>query len=124
MRRPVTFSSRVGDRWSLAIEFEGSGDPPRVWNEWWGSLWLWVDGEVVGRPFEIEMVMCGIESLVWSARRVKTESNRLLAAFPANAALDLVMWAQYGDEGSPPALFAGERSLLLPNEVLDRKSVV
>jgi hypothetical protein len=123
MRRQVAFSSRVGDRWSFAIEFEGSSDQPRVWNERWGSLWLWVDGQVVGRPSDIERVMPGLESLRCSAKKAERGSNRLLASIPASAALNLVIWAHYGDEGSPPAPFAGDRSLLLPNEVLPGSTV-
>lgn len=119
MKQQISFSSRVGDRWSLAVEFEGIGDPPKLWNEWWGSLWLWVNGLVVGRPAEIEMVMTGLDSLVESAQATETRTNVLLLSLPANESLDLVMWAQYG-EGRPPKHFTGEPSLLVPYEVLPR----
>src|SRR5262249_29023443 len=107
MKQQISFSSRVGDRWSLAVEFEGIGDPPKLWNEWGGSLWLWVNGLVVGRPAEIEMVMTGLDSLVESAQATETRTNVLLLSLPANESLDLVMWAQYG-EGRPPKHFTGE----------------
>jgi hypothetical protein len=117
MKQQVAFYSRVGNRWSFAVEFEGTGDPPKAWNEWWGSVWLWADGHVVGWPFEIEMVMTGFDSLVESAQETRT--GGLLSSLPVNEALDLVMWARYGD-GSPPSPFAGNPSVLAQHEVLPR----
>jgi hypothetical protein len=72
MKQKVRFSSRSGDRWTFAIEFEGVGEAPKSWNEWWGSIWLWVEGQVVGWPSEIEMVMTGFDSLVESAQQIPT----------------------------------------------------
>jgi hypothetical protein len=120
MIQQVAFSSRVGDRWSFAVEFEGIGNPPKAWNEWWGSLWLWVNGQVVGRPFEIEMVMTGFDSLVESAQESETRTNSLLSSLPADQALDLVMWARYGDDSSPPEYLVGNPLLLPRHEVLPR----
>jgi hypothetical protein len=123
--RQIEFFYRVGNRWSFAVEFEASGERPRVWNEWWGSLWLWVGGQVVGRPFEIEMVMSGfdplLESLYESGQKPENPTSSLLASMPADDALDLVMWSQYGDD-EPPTPFAGEQSLLSAHEVLPRGS--
>jgi len=117
--KQVAFCSRVGNRWNFAVEFEGIGDPPRAWNEWWGSLWLWANGQVVGWPFEIEMVMTGFDSLVESAQETETRTSGLLSSLPAYEALDLVMWARYGDD-KPPVHFDGNPSLLVPHEVLPR----
>jgi hypothetical protein len=125
MTRQVVFSSRVGNRWSLAVEFEACGDLPRTWNEWWGSLWLWADGQAVGRPFEIEMVMSGfdplIESLCQMEQNTENGTSAFLASLPDQQALDLVMWAQYG-EGDPPKGFDGDQVLLKVHEVLPRGS--
>lgn len=79
MREKVAFSSRIGDRWTFAIEFEGIGSPPKAWNEWWGSLWLWVDGNVAGRPSEFEMVMTAFDSLVESAQQTRAGPSAPLA---------------------------------------------
>ncbi|HET9363728.1 MAG TPA: hypothetical protein VFP71_01955, partial [Candidatus Angelobacter sp.] len=125
MKKRIAFSSRVGNRWIFAIEFEVIGDPPRVWNEWWGSLWLWIDGRVVGTPFEIEMVASGFDSLLESLYQLEQQAENRTSAFlsslPGNQALDLVMWAQYGEDESPVG-FDGNRELLRVHEVLPRGS--
>jgi hypothetical protein len=121
MKRNVVFSSRTGDRWTFAVEFEAIGDPPKSWNEWWGCLWLWVDGQVVGRPSEIEMVMTGFDSLMESAQETRGElSSSLQPSGPARYALDLVMWARYGNEDRAPGGFVGDSSDLARYEVLPR----
>jgi hypothetical protein len=123
--KTVAFCSRVGNRWNFAVEFEGAGDPPRVWNEWWGSLWLWVNGQAVGRPFEIEMVMTGFDPLVESLNQLEQQTenrtNAFLSLLPANEALDSVMWAQYGEDDAPKG-FDGNGALLRVHEVLPRGS--
>ena len=121
MKRKVVFSSRIGDRWTFAVEFEGIGDPPKSWNEWWGTLWLWVGGEVIGCPSEIEMVMIGLDSLMESAQDIRAElSSPLKLSIPAKDALDLVMWARYGDEDRAPGGFIGDSSDFARYEVLPR----
>jgi hypothetical protein len=121
MKQKVGFSSRIGDRWAFAIEFEGIGDPPKLWNEWWGSLWLWVDGQVIGCPSEIEMVMTGFDSLVESAQQAPTGlSGPLQPSVNALEALDLVMWARYGSDDRAPGGFVGDPSDLARYEVLPR----
>jgi len=121
MRQKVAFSSRIGDRWTFAIEFEGVGNPPKAWNEWWGSLWLWIDGHVVGCPSEIEMVMTGLDSLVESAQQTRADlSSPLQLSVPAGEALDLVMWARYGSDDRAPGNFVGDPSTLTGYEVLPR----
>jgi hypothetical protein len=123
--RQTEFSSRVGNRWSFAVEFEACGDRPRRWNEWWGSLWLWADGYVVGRPFEIEMVMSGFDPLLGSIyqaeQNTENRTSALLASLPANQALEWVMWAQCGED-DPPKGFQGDEALLGVHEVLPRGS--
>jgi hypothetical protein len=117
MKQQAAFCSRVGNRWIFAIEFEGIGDPPKVWNEWWGSLWLWANGQIVGRPFEIEMVMTGFDSLVDSAQKSENPAAANLASKPASEALDLVMWARYGVDDTPKG-FEGDPILLCQHEIL------
>ncbi len=125
MRRQVLFSSRVGNRWSFAVDFEAFNELPRMWNEWWGSVWLWADGRVVGRPFEIEMVMSGfdplLESLHHTEQNTENPTSAILASLPADQALDWVMWAQCGED-DPPKGFHGDEALLAVHEVLPRGS--
>src|SRR5882672_6610257 len=120
MKREIGFSSRVGDRWTFAIEFEGSGDPPRVWNEWWGCLWLWIDGRLVGRPTEIEMVMTGLDSLVESVQQAVSRNSTLLSSRPPDEALNSVMRASYVDYSPGPESPTEDTSLLQAHEVLPR----
>ena len=121
MKRKVVFSSRIGDRWTFAIEFEGVGDAPRLWNEWWGSLWLWANGQVVGRPGEIEMVMTGFDSLAESAQQTGAGfSGALQPSIHASEVLELVMWASHGDDDRAPGGFVGDPSDLARCEVLPR----
>ena len=121
MKHEVAFSSRIGDRWTFAIELEGIGDPPKSVNEWWGSLWLWVDGQVVGWPSEIEMLMTGFDSLAESAQQTPAGiSSPLQPSVSAAEALDLVMWATYGDDDGAPGGFVGDPSDLAGYEVLPR----
>lgn len=120
MTQKIAFGSRVGDRWSLAIEFEGIGEPPKTWNQWWGSLWLWVNGRVVGRPSELEIVMTGLDSLAESATGSGSRRNRLLSSLPANKAIDLVMWSRYGDDVRPDCLAGEDPLLLAQHEILPR----
>jgi hypothetical protein len=120
MKKEVAFSSRIGDRWTFAIEFEGVGTLPRTWNEWWGSLWLWVDGCVVGRPSEIEMVMTGFDSLAESAEITADAPTPAMSSAPAGQLVDLVMWASYGRGDRAPDSFIGDPSALTQYEVLPR----
>jgi hypothetical protein len=118
MKREVVFSSRFGDRWTLAIEFEGIGERPRKWNEWWGSLWLWVNGRVVGSPSEIEVVMTGFDSLMESASQNINKLELWQSSAPAEQALEFAMWANYGTEDEAPADFCGNPEFLKTLEVL------
>lgn len=107
------------------MEFEAFDNLPRAWDEWWGSLWLWADGAVVGRPFEIEMLVAGFDPLLESLNQMEQNTENRASAFLASLstsdALDLVMWAQYG-EGDPPKGFDGDPALLAVHEVLPRVS--
>lgn len=106
------------------MEFEAFDNLPRAWDEWWGSLWLWADGAVVGRPFEIEMLVAGfdplLESLQQMEQNTENRASAFLASLPTNQALDLVMSAQYGD--TPPEGFDSDPALLAVHEVLPRVS--
>src|SRR5437867_4365151 len=96
---------RVGDRWLFAVEFEIRRTPlvPR-WNECWGSLWMWIEGHVVGKPYETEMVFTGLGSLLDSANQGRSEASSIIAAYSPEQALKSVMRACYGDDDPPNAI--------------------
>jgi hypothetical protein len=93
---------QFGDRRAFAVEFETHGEAPRLWNEWWGSLWLWVDGLLVGNRDETEMIMTAVDSLWESAHEDRGEASRRIANLGAQEVLDVVMWARYGQTNQPP----------------------
>ncbi len=72
-------AGRVGSRWRFAIEWDVPADSRRpwleaeqvapedcqsallgIWNSWLGCLWLWADGHVVGRPWEVRPAVSGL----------------------------------------------------------------
>src|SRR5947209_18777421 len=96
-------SHRTGWRRVFAIEFEVEPDRTRPANEWWGSLWLWVEGRCVGETHEIEMVSVGLGALIHAAKatRARARASPLFASLPAEQALDQVMRAIYGEADEP-----------------------
>lgn len=116
-------SERIGDRWKVAVEFEIRSDKPRKWNEVVGSLWLWLNGNVVGRTSEREMVLIGLESLQEAALEDRSLGSQLLAGRNAKEALETVMWARYGDDDQRPAgVSAASEDILTALEVLPRRA--
>src|ERR1700694_3127061 len=87
-------------------------------NEWWGNLWLWVESRCIGDIQEKETVSVGLGSLVTAAHRTGLRASRLLSSMPAKEALELVMWAVYGEDDSKLEELVGSRTTLYPFEVL------
>ena len=117
------FSRRIGNRWTFALEFEIQADAPRLWNESWGSLWLWVGGHLVGRPYETEMVQIGLDSLNETAGENRASASRILSACSPSEALQAVMWARYGGQDSVHVkASAVDDEALFPLEVLPRRT--
>jgi hypothetical protein len=117
------FGKRIGNRWLFALEFEIHGAPPANWKEWWGSLWLWVEGHLVGRPYESEMVQTALDSLQEAASEDRTRVSAVLSTYSAKEALDDVVWARYG-EGGPPngTLPLANEGDLFSLEILPRRT--
>jgi hypothetical protein len=93
------FSRRIGNRLTFAVEFEVHDSPaPRLWNEWWGYLWLWVEGNVVGNPFELEMIMIALEPLSGIAYPMESETAKVLSTHTSEEVLEMVRWAVYGED--------------------------
>lgn len=111
-------TKRVGDRRVFAVEFEVDPHQQHAPSDWWGSLWLWVNGKCVGRSDHIEMVLVGIGTLVNAAIKTGSRISPLLSSKPAAGALDLVMWTIYGDDESHPELNTASRETLQQFEVL------
>ena len=108
------FGSRTGDRWRFAIEFEAyllpDGRRPRLWNEWWGALWLWVNGQLVGDTAQIETVMNDLGSLHTDAMFTGRQSD-LLSSRSAKEALDIARWSVYGNDDENMRKIVGDRNL-------------
>jgi hypothetical protein len=89
------FGQRSGNRLRFAVEFEAyklpDGSFPRMWNEWWGYLWLWVDGRIVGNPFEYEFIWSGLGPLVKDASETGKRGSSLLSTYQPKEALEIVM---------------------------------
>jgi len=114
-------SKRIGNRWMFAVEFEIHFDAVKAWPATWGSLWLWVEGRVVGKADESEMVMTGFDSLHEVAIETGTRANPLLWGAPLHDALDVVMWARYESDHEPAlARLISDPASLFPFEVLPR----
>jgi RHS repeat-associated protein len=87
---------RIGDRRVFAVEFEF--DPKQTTTkDIWGCLWLWAGGRCIGNCQEIEMVDFGLSALV-EASASDHSSLAKLSSSPAKDAIDLIMWAVYGDD--------------------------
>jgi hypothetical protein len=114
------FGKRIGNRNKFALEFELHENPREIWNEWWGNLWLWVDGRIVGRPSEYEMVFTGLDSLTETAAETGTRVSPIVSARSAKEALEMVMWARYGDPDPVLEKIVGAEELLFSFEVLPR----
>ncbi len=111
-------AKRAGSRQVFAIEFEINPGQNGPVNEWWGNLWLWVNGKCIGNPDETEMVSVGLGSLVNSAQKTGARVSPLLSSLPPDKALDCVMWAVYGDEDPTFQALIASRESLYPFEIL------
>jgi hypothetical protein len=120
------FGKRVGNRLTFAAEFEAYKlpvDVTRLWNEWWGCLWLWADGRLVGNPTEFELVMTGLDSLEGAAAEERTAASRILSACTPREALRAVMWAKYGEDCDPAvSVGAVDKEMLQSLEVLPERT--
>lgn len=90
-------SETIGNRSTFALEFQLGEEIPRLWNEWWGFLWLWVEGRRVGNPDAMEMIATGLDSLREPLVVDRVSASAALAGLGAAQALSLVMQARYGD---------------------------
>jgi len=110
----------IGNRQRFAVEFEIHNEVPKVWNETWGSLWLWVEGHLVGRRHETEMISIGLDSLRETANENLEAASRILATYDAKRALQAVMWSRYGGTEIPATEGLTTDELLSAAEVLPR----
>jgi len=112
---------RVGDRRVFAVEFEFDSRH-RLSADFWGCLWLWAGGKCVGQSQEIEMVEFGLSALQEAADDPGRGPNSILSSLPAEDALNLVMWARYGEDDPTLEKAAGSRQTMEPYEILPRRT--
>jgi|HubBroStandDraft_2_1064218.scaffolds.fasta_scaffold09090_5 hypothetical protein len=114
----VGFAKEIGNRSSFAVEFQLSDNIPKEWHNWWGNLWLWAGGQLVGNPAETEMVAIGFASLMDTARETEARPRAQIPAQSPKEILDVVMWARYGEDDTRMASLVGDEKRLYPYEVL------
>lgn len=92
---------RIGNRWEFAIEFEihkADGKIPRWWDDWYGSLWLWVDGRAVGNTDAFLVVKFAFETLCAVGAADRAAATAALSKQPSAAEkLDIVMGCAQAD---------------------------
>jgi len=71
---------------------------------------------------EIEMVEFGLSALQEAADDPNRGPNSILSSMPAEDALNLVMWARYGEDDPTLEKAAGSRQALEPHEILPRRT--
>ncbi len=89
-----------GNRWQFAVECEVQGCERDPWGsrEPYGSFWLWVGGRVVGNTHEAEQLTTAFSSLSELARRTGDRPDARFAGMTNLQKLDLVIWAQFGED--------------------------
>ena len=107
---------RIGDRRQLAVEFEVDLDQPPA-RDVWGCLWLWAGGRCVGNSHELEIVGYGLSGLQQAGLGIR-EQPSFLSSMPPSEALDLVMWAIYGEDDAQREEMVKDRRSLESFEVL------
>lgn len=101
----------IGSQESFGIEFDVKCDPAVPSNTWWGRLWLWADGVLVGNMNDIEMVSCGLGVLLNALHKTASRKSDLLSSLPAREALELVMCSVYGNNDAYVRRLAGSMDL-------------
>ena len=89
---------QIGSQQLFCVEFEvhPNSDPNRPVNEWWGSLWLWVEGRCLGESQEIQKRSRLGLYVVNGARENGIGTSALFASYDQwQSTLDLVVWAVY-----------------------------
>jgi hypothetical protein len=87
-------------------------------------VWLWVGGRCVGETHEVEIVEFGLNALQEAVDDPDPRTGSILASMSAEEALNLVMWARYGDDDPALEAVAGSRQALEPYEILPRRTGV
>jgi hypothetical protein len=64
------------------------------------------------------MVSVGLGSLVNAANKTGARASPLLSSLPHNEAVDVVMWAVYGDDNNKFGALVDSRESLYPFEIL------
>jgi|GEM_PF-4214362 len=89
-----------GDRWTFAVEMECEVTPPR--HATWGTIWMWVDGSVVGNTNRWEHLGIGARWLYTIGEQIDKRPNRIFAGLSPSARLDAFLWWYRECEGVCP----------------------
>ena len=90
---------------------------------WLGRVWLTADGQVIGNVEDRfqEQIGIALGALLGAAQDTGKRQHHLLKGLSAEAALDLVMWAVFGDDAVHPELTGADRRLLARSEIISSK---
>ena len=115
---------QFGNPDKISVECSVKPDAEQAANLWLGLVWLCVDGNIVGNVDDRfqEQVGIALGTLAGAARDTGKRNHPLLQGIPPREALDLVMWAVYGDEKLHPELAdadcQGRSNLLLESSAV------
>lgn len=111
---------KFGDPDKVTIECATKPNRAAKRELWLGLVWLSIGGQVVGNVEERFQEQIGISlgALLGAAQQTGKRNCRLLEDLSPDDALDLVMWAVYGDDEQHPELADADRNLLSKSALL------
>jgi len=98
--QPGLFRFLFGDRWEYAIEVEASDPDPLPAS--WGSLWLWVEGEIIGNPQADEQLGIVADWLRYLASMAGKRPASVFHDLDATSRLSLFEWWSSQSKSDPP----------------------
>ena len=90
---------------------------------WLGRVWLTANGQVIGNVEDRfqEQIGIALGALLGAAQDTGKRQYHLLQGLSPEGALDLVMWAVYGDDEVHPELSDADRKMLATCEILSSR---
>jgi hypothetical protein len=115
---------RFGDPDKIIIECTVEPNSAVKRELWLGAVWLTADGQVIGNVEDRfrEQIGIALGALLGAAQGTGKRQHRLLRGLSPEGALDLVMWAVYGDDEVHPELIDADRKALATSEILSSRS--
>lgn len=111
---------RFGDPKKITVECDVESNSAAKRGLWLGLVWLTADGQVIGNVEDRfkEEIGIALGALLGAAHNTGKRQDHLLQNFSPEEALDLVMWAVYGDDEAHPELADADRKVLATSEIL------